>query len=270
MWVRAWVSQQAMKARRAIGGMRSSCPTGRSHPAAGALRDTARAIPWPDLQGRRCLDVGTADGFWAFEMERRGAAEVLATDLPSPFQARARARFEHVRERLGSGIRYEERDVFQLEGEFDVVFAGYVLQMVRDPIGALVAMRRVCRGQLLLLETVSWPLALVPAPVARLDARRDGSEWFVFNRLGLRKAVEIAGWVVEAQTKTSPRPGRPTSRCAKGQPVVEIPAGSTRPLLRYSGCAYCLGDAPIRGIGMRIDRIQRARRVDPRLGQRSG
>src|SRR5690349_7554053 len=34
-----------------------------------------------DLSGMRCLDVGTMDGFWAFEMERRGAAEVIATDL---------------------------------------------------------------------------------------------------------------------------------------------------------------------------------------------
>jgi hypothetical protein len=74
--------------------------------------------------------------------------------------------------------------------------------MVRDPVGALDAMRRVCRGHLLLLETVSWPLGLILAPVARLDARRDGSEWFVFNRSGLRKAVELAGWTVEAQTGT--------------------------------------------------------------------
>ncbi len=166
------------------------------------LRGTARTIPWPDLQGKRCLDVGTADGFWAFEMERPGAAEVVATDMPSPFQARARRRFEHARELLGSNVRYEERDVFELEGEFEVVFAGYVLQMVRDPIGALAAMRRVCRGHLLVLETVSLPLALIPAPLARLDARRDGSEWFIFNRLGFRKAVELAGWTVEVQTKT--------------------------------------------------------------------
>jgi tRNA (mo5U34)-methyltransferase len=177
-------------------------PDGSATPGGWDLRETARAIPWPDMQGKRCLDVGTADGFWAFEMERRGAAEVVATDTPSPFQARARTRFERAQEELGSGVRYEERDVFQLEGDFDVVFAGYVLQMVRDPIGALGAMRRVCRGHLLLLETVSWPLALVPAPVARLDARRDGSEWFIFNRLGLRKAAELAGWTVEEQTRT--------------------------------------------------------------------
>jgi tRNA (mo5U34)-methyltransferase len=177
-------------------------PDGSVTPGGWDLRETARAIPWPDLRGKRCLDVGTADGFWAFEMERRGAAEVVAADMPSPFQAQARARFEYVRERLGSGVRYEERDIFGLEGEFDVLFVGYVLQMVRDPVGALDAMRRVCPGQLLVLETVSWPLGLIPAPLARLDARRDGNEWFVFNRRGLRKALEVAGWSVEEQTKT--------------------------------------------------------------------
>ena len=177
-------------------------PDGSVTPGGWDLRDVARSIPWPDLHGKRCLDVGTADGFWAFEMERRGAADVLATDVASAFQARARTRFEYARERLGSCARYEERDVFHLEGEFDVLFAGFVLQMVRDPIGALVAMRRVCREHLLVLETISWPLALIPAPLARLDARRDGREWFIFNRLGLRKAVELAGWTVEEQTGT--------------------------------------------------------------------
>src|SRR5689334_16375741 len=35
------------------------------------------------LDGLRVLDVGTWDGFWAFEMERRGAAEVVGIDLES-------------------------------------------------------------------------------------------------------------------------------------------------------------------------------------------
>src|SRR5207244_1994191 len=50
------------------------------------LRDLARDIPWPDLTGKRCLDVGTFDGFWAFEMERRGAAEVVAIDVLDPLR----------------------------------------------------------------------------------------------------------------------------------------------------------------------------------------
>src|SRR5438552_18664075 len=33
------------------------------------------------LAGKRCLDVATYDGFWAFEMERRGAAEVVGIDV---------------------------------------------------------------------------------------------------------------------------------------------------------------------------------------------
>jgi tRNA (mo5U34)-methyltransferase len=175
-------------------------PDGSITPGGWDLRETATRIPWPDLSGKRCLDVGTADGFWAFEMEKRGATDVLATDLPTPFQARARTRFEHARNALGSSVRYEEADVLDVEGEYDVVFAGYVLQMVRDPVGVLAHLRSVCRGRLLLLETISLPLGVFPAPLARLDARRDGREWFVFNRRGLRKAVELAGWNVEEQT----------------------------------------------------------------------
>jgi hypothetical protein len=87
---------------------------------------------------------------------------------------------------------------------------GYVLQMLRDPLRGLEAVRRICRGHLILLDTVSRPLELIPAPLARLDARSDGSEWFVFNRRGLRKALELAGWVVEETTpvlRDCPGPG---------------------------------------------------------------
>jgi hypothetical protein len=44
------------------------------------LRPIAPKVLPEDLGGRRALDVGTFDGFWAFELERRGA-EVRATDL---------------------------------------------------------------------------------------------------------------------------------------------------------------------------------------------
>jgi tRNA (mo5U34)-methyltransferase len=175
-------------------------PGGESTPGGWDLRQTTDELPWPDVTGKRCLDVGTADGFWAFELERRGAAEVVATDVPAVFQSKARERFELARELRGSSVGYEARSVFDLEGEYDVVVMGFVLQMVTDPIGALEALRRVCRGHLLLLDTVSAPLSLLGSPLARLDARRDGREWFVFNCAGLRKAVEIAGWTVEAQT----------------------------------------------------------------------
>ena len=164
------------------------------------FRPLVPKLPWPDLRGKRCVDIGTADGFWAFELERRGAADVVAIDRPSYFQSLCRARFEEAQTKLGSRVRYEECDLYELDGEFDFAFMGYVLQVVADPLGALEAVRRVSR-ELLLLDTVSLPLSLLPAPLARLDARRDGGEWFVFNPRGLRKAVETAGWNVEAQTR---------------------------------------------------------------------
>lgn len=171
------------------------------------LRAISRKLPWPNVAGKRCLDVGTADGFWAFELERRGAASVLAIDRPSFFQSECRARFEEACEKRGSRVEYEERDVYDLEGEFDVAFMGYVLQVVPDPLAALEAVRRVAH-ELLLLDTVSLPLSFLPSPLARIDARRDGGEWFVFNPRGLRKAVELAGWIVDAQTGIlADRPG---------------------------------------------------------------
>jgi tRNA (mo5U34)-methyltransferase len=178
-------------------------------------------MPWPpSLEGARGLDIGTLDGFWAFELERRGAAEVTAIDLvdpgrqdpfpdgrrvgPTPPQHLRGRTFRVAADLLGSTARYLDLSVYDLDpdklGEFDVVVMGYVLQMLRDPLRGLEAVRRICRGQLLLLDTVSAPLSLLPAPLARLDARRDGSEWFVFNRRGLAKALHLTGFEVEAVT----------------------------------------------------------------------
>lgn len=174
-------------------------PDGRTTPGSWDLRPLAERIPWPDLQGKRCLDIGTADGFWAFELERRGAAEVLATDRDTDFGQKSRRNFEEAHAARGSRVRYEARDVYDLDSDFDVAFMGYVLQMVEDPIRALRSVARVAKT-LLLLDTVSLPLAFLPAPLARLDARHDGREWFVFNPRGMRKVVELAGWTIEAQT----------------------------------------------------------------------
>lgn len=169
------------------------------------LRPTAERMPWPSaMAGLRCLDVGTMDGFWAFELERRGAGEVVAIDPTAVAGPRPRERFRVAAELLGSRAEYRDLDVYDLDpasiGEFDLIVMGYVLQMLRDPLRGLEAVRSVCRGHLLLLDSVSLPLSLLPSPLARLDARRDGTEWFVFNRRGLAKACRLAGFEVEAVT----------------------------------------------------------------------
>jgi tRNA (mo5U34)-methyltransferase len=181
------------------------------------LRPTAAQMPWPrdSLADLRCLDIGTMDGFWAFEVERRGAAEVVATDVGASGQDAPRGRkraqgqprgeaFHVAAELLHSRVEYRELSVYDLDprevGEFDLVVMGFVLQMLRDPLRALEAIRDVCRGHVIVLDTISVPLSLVPAPVARLSARRGYLEWFVFNRRGIQRALQLTGFQVEATT----------------------------------------------------------------------
>jgi tRNA (mo5U34)-methyltransferase len=211
-------------ARQAVAGIQwwhvIDVASGVTTPGSWDLRPTARRMPWPSsLKGLRCLDVGTMDGFWAFELERRGAGEVVAIDVdparydvpaaereqpPSAHESRERDTFRLAATLLESRVRYRHLSVYDLDphdiGEFDVVFMGYVLQQLRDPLRGLEAVRRVCRGHLILLDTVRRPLSLIPVPLARLDARRDGTEWFVFNPRGLVKALRLAGFEVEAVT----------------------------------------------------------------------
>jgi hypothetical protein len=80
----------------------------------------------------------------------------------------------------------------------------------------------------------------LPSPLARLDARRDGSEWFVFNRRGLRKALGLTGWVVEAATSVlRDRPGP-----AVGKHELAL-AGRARFLLGFRGRSAAVRARPL-------------------------
>ena len=168
---------------------------------------------------RAALSRRWDDGRLLGELERRGAADVVAIDVlnasrldrfaPDRLRERQGRResernFALAAELTGSQAKLLDLSIYDLDpaetGVFDLIVLGYVLQMLRDPIRGLEALRSVCRGTLILLDTVSRPLELIPSPLARLDARRDGSEWFVFNRRGLWKALELSGWVVEETT----------------------------------------------------------------------
>src|SRR3954468_18572841 len=85
----------------------------------------------PDrMDGLRALEVGTWDGFWAFEMERRGA-DVVALDLdderdldwppprpPAAFPDEPRgARFALARDVLASGVDRRNLSVYDATPE---------------------------------------------------------------------------------------------------------------------------------------------------------
>ena len=187
------------------------------------LRTVPARIGFPEsLAGRRCLDIGTRDGFWAFEMERRGAAEVVAIDLddharldwpgdgPPPIgtgtlevlAARARA-FDTAHRALGSRVQRLDLSVYDLSseavGEFDFVFLGTLLLHLRDPVGALMAAKRVLRpdGELFVNDVVSLSLSVLRRPAAQL-LTLEYPFWWLCNLSGLRRMVEVAGFAVVA------------------------------------------------------------------------
>jgi tRNA (mo5U34)-methyltransferase len=184
------------------------------------LAELAR-VPFPSsLAGKRCLDVGTADGFWAFEMERRGAAEVVAVDSsaahwdwpgnldPERRSAYDRERtlrynFDIAREALGSSVQRRDLTVYELDpevvGEFDFAFMGSLLLHLRDPVAALASIRSVLRGELLSVDGLSPPLTLLhPAqPIARLEASALPL-WWAMNPRSYRQLFGAAGLEIVA------------------------------------------------------------------------
>ena len=104
-----------------------------------ALRERVDEFPIPaSLAGKRVLDIGTWDGFFAFEMERRGA-EVVAIDSTEI------ENFHTAHSLLNSGVEYHVQDVCELtperNGTFDIVFFMGVLYHLKHP---LLALERVC------------------------------------------------------------------------------------------------------------------------------
>ena len=183
-------------------------------------RHALRRVPLPgSLQGKRCLDVGTSDGFWAFEMERRGASEVVAIDVDESGRldwpasvperdrwgdpGRARQAFAIAAEALGSSVKRVDLSVYELSpdvlGSFDFVFMGSLLLHLRDPVRALAAVASVVRGELLCSEPISLSLTLLRPrwPAAALDARGRPT-WWPPNVAGLRRLVEAGGFSVRA------------------------------------------------------------------------
>ncbi|MET0145640.1 MAG: DUF1698 domain-containing protein [Ilumatobacteraceae bacterium] len=113
-----------------------------------------------DLRGRSVLDIGTYDGFYAFEAERRGAARVLATDSwtwnwPG---SDARRNFDLVHDVRGSSVEARDIAVEDLSpeaigGPFDVVLFLGVLYHAPDPIGYLRRVRSVT-AEVAIVETL--------------------------------------------------------------------------------------------------------------------
>lgn len=170
----------------------------------------------PDLSHKRALDVATFNGYWAFEMERRGA-NVTAVDLDDPTDwdyptlargfAPERATsapigrgFEIAANALGSKVQRLGRSVYSLDpqemGTFDFVHAGDLLVHLRDPLTALERIRSVCTGEFLLSDGIDLQATCGTfGPTMQYLGGWDDVVWWVPSLDALLQLVIDAGFV---------------------------------------------------------------------------
>ncbi|MFO0983855.1 MAG: methyltransferase domain-containing protein [Planctomycetota bacterium] len=174
------------------------------------------------LAGKNVVDVGAANGFFAFEFERLGAASVLAVephrmsdlDFPRWYVDQQRARYTECEiaaiddAELHAGFRVAKQllgskverlcariyDLPQITGaRFDLAFCCNVLEHLRDPVAGIEALRAVLlpHGRLILAAPVDLTSADSYA-MFRGDPAR--SLWWVPSRAALLGMCAMAGF----------------------------------------------------------------------------
>jgi len=149
------------------------------------------------LKGKSVLDVGTSDGFYAFELEKRGAESVLAVDTnaydgtlpfdPSPAmrdiflekhsrEMKEYEKYQEIFSLLGlkganklvvladywdSIVRFQQCSVYELEElgmQFDFVFCGALIEHLKSPLHAIEQLRSVTRETCVISLSSALPL----------------------------------------------------------------------------------------------------------------
>lgn len=127
-----------------------------------------------DLSGLNCIDIGTGNGYWAFELEKRNAKSVTAADIPNygdtdfnmlaggepppPHSVEDGAYGEPFRVAASlfeSKVSYKCSSIYDLTpdnpGVFDFVFCASMLMHVFGPHLALQRISKICDRMLCLI-----------------------------------------------------------------------------------------------------------------------
>lgn len=184
-----------------------------------------------DMRGMSVLDIGTGSGWFATLFEQRGA-DVCTVDVrgycdfdvygrwfyppvetekpggPDRVVADGRAiyyssvsrGFWIMKDLLGLQAEYFNARVYEVRPElfggrqFDLVFLGALLMHVRDPIGALMAARSVCRHRLI-ANSLKPPSEIASMPVMEfINSRESGCNWWRPNRAAFLELARSAGF----------------------------------------------------------------------------
>lgn len=164
-------------------------------------RERAAILGPLDLAGREVLDIGSWNGYFAFEAKRAGAARVIASDslcwhLPA---FRGRETFDLARECLDLDIETKVIDPTELPGDLapvDVVLFLGVFYHMHDPVAVLKSAAALARD-VLVIETHQDLLSLDrPGMVfyPRDTLGGDHSNWWGPNPECMFELLDSIGW----------------------------------------------------------------------------
>lgn len=167
-------------------------PDGTVHEGRIDHRTNIEGLGLERLDGLSVLDLATNDGFFAFWAEQHGASKVVAIDvgnyrdydwgydgpdleLIKTLQEQDKwENFDFHHRNLKSSVIKEQKSVYDIEGEFDVVFNYGLLYHLRNPVLALDKCRQVCKG-FTVVETES------PQINPYLPVCIEGGKWTAFG-----------------------------------------------------------------------------------------
>ncbi len=200
-----------------------------------------------DLGGCSVLDIGCNAGFYALEMARRGAAEVVAIDSDPHYLRQAR----FAADEAGANIVFRQMsvyDVAELGRRFDLVIFMGVLYHLRHPLLALDLLHEHVVGKHMLFQCMQrgagdvadlaadhdfnddTPFRVEGAPRLHFIEHRfagDPTNWFVPNRAATEAMLRASGFAIEAHPEPEVYLCRRAARPEGTEPPPRITAART-------------------------------------------
>ena len=165
-----------------------------------------------DLSGKTILDIGTGNGYFAFEFSKRGA-NVLTIDSTDSLWD------EKLNELMGTNVKFQKQDITTIDetlGKFDIVFCSHVLQHNPDMFSNIERIRKITKERAIIASQLikkpdNFSYAYFDGKIQELSSneRHFNTYWRpnmkclleMSKSAGFRKVEEISSFIIWKENK---------------------------------------------------------------------